>query len=144
MEFRAANEQQQEALWRVFLMFIAMALLIIRTGLVSRGWSPSFSQSAPQDAASVLDHQPSSPSPEELYQATLVLLCLAKAVGLFVLNTREVWGTDEPAAVPASERAAEQPPICANAQANASTALIIVQFSSRPRSVAPDIDWHVL
>ena len=92
MEFRAANEQQQEALWRVFLMFVAMALLIIRTGLVSRGLVTVLTQSAPQDGASLLDHQPSPPSPEELYQATLVLLCLAKAVGrLFVLNTREVW-----------------------------------------------------
>lgn len=36
MDFRAAYEQQQEARWRVFLMFIVMALLIIRSGLVSR------------------------------------------------------------------------------------------------------------
>ena len=92
MEFRAANEQQQEALWRVFLMFVAMALLIIRTGLVSRGLAAALPLETRQDAASPLDHQPSPPSPEELYQATLVLLCLAKAVGrLFVLNTREVW-----------------------------------------------------
>ena len=115
MEFRAANEQQQEALWRVFLMFVAMALLIIRTGLVSRGLVAVLSvQSAPQDAASPLDHQPSSPSPEELYQATLVLLCLAKAVGrLFVLNTREVWELmNQPLPRPAREQSLSSANLC--------------------------------
>ena len=93
MNWKAANDKQQEALWRVFLMFVAMALLIIRTGLVSRGLFAALPlETKPQDAASPLDRQPSSRSPEELYRATLVLLCLAKAVGrLFVLNTREVW-----------------------------------------------------
>ena len=114
MEFRAANEQQQEALWRVFLMFIAMALLIIRTGLVSRGLVTVLTQSAQQDAASPLDHQPSSPSPEELYQATLVLLCLAKAVGrLFVLNTREVWELmNQPLPRPMLERLSNIASLC--------------------------------
>ena len=114
MEFRAANEQQQEALWRVFLMFIAMALLIIRTGLVSRGLVTVLTQSAPQDAASPLDHQPSSPSSEELYQATLVLLCLAKAVGrLFVLNTREVWELmNQPLPRPMLERLSNIASLC--------------------------------
>ena len=115
MEFRAANEQQQEALWRVFLMFIAMALLIIRTGLVSRGLVTVLSiQSAPPDGASPLDHQPSPPSPEELYQATLVLLCLAKAVGrLFVLNTREVWELmNQPLPRPAEEQSLSVASLC--------------------------------
>lgn len=37
MDWKAANEQQDEARWRVFLMFVAMVVLVIRTGLVSRG-----------------------------------------------------------------------------------------------------------
>ena len=115
MEFRAANEQQKEALWRVFLTLIAMALLIIRTGLVSRGLVTVLSvQSAPQDDAPAVNHQPSSPSPEELYQATLVLLCLAKAVGrLFVLNTREVWELmNQPLLQPMLERLSNIASLC--------------------------------
>jgi hypothetical protein len=46
MNWRATNEKQQEALWRVFLM------LVIRTGLVSRGMVATVVLKAePEDAA---------------------------------------------------------------------------------------------
>ncbi len=103
MDWRAANEQQREALWRVFLMFIAMALLIIRTGLVCRG-APA--ASARQDVALAVKDQPCSTPPADLYQATLVLLLLAEAAGrLFIMMTREVWELmNQPRSQPARER----------------------------------------
>ena len=107
MDWKAGNEQQQEALWRLFLMFIAMALLIIRTGLVSRGALAAFPpENAAQDAAPVANHQPSSTPPADLYRATLVLLCLAEAAGrLFIMMTREVWELmNQPPPCPARER----------------------------------------
>ena len=93
MDWRAANEQQQEALWRVFLMFIAMALLIIRTGLVSRNVLAILTvENAPQDAARAGHHQPPATSRETLYQATLTLLRFAEAAGrLLILSARAVW-----------------------------------------------------
>jgi hypothetical protein len=36
MDWKAANEQQQEVRWRIFLMFVVMAILIIRTGVVPK------------------------------------------------------------------------------------------------------------
>ena len=88
MDWRTANEQQQEALWRVFLMFIAMALLIIRTGLVSRGVLAALPS---QDLPQPVDDK-SSASPDDLYQATLVLLCLAEIAGRLVITmARAIW-----------------------------------------------------
>jgi hypothetical protein len=39
MDWKAANEQQQEVRWRIFLMFVVMAILIIRTGVVPKAAS---------------------------------------------------------------------------------------------------------
>jgi hypothetical protein len=107
MDWRAADEQQQEASWRVFLMFVVMAVLIIRTGLVSRGMVAVLpADSAPQDAAPLVNHQPSSTPPADLHRATLVLLCLAEAAGqLFILKTRAVWELmNQPLPQPAQQR----------------------------------------
>ncbi len=115
MEWKAANEQQQEALWRVFLMFVAMAVLIIRTGLVSRGALAAHpAGSAPQEAAPAANHQPSSTSPAELYQATLVLLCLAEAAGqLFIVKARAVWELmNQPLPCPPPERSLHAGSLC--------------------------------
>jgi len=93
MDFRATNERQQEALWRVFLMFVVMALLIIRTGLMSRGIVAVLPlEEEAWDSPPPSNKQASSTSPDGLYQATLVLLCLAEAAGhLIALNVRAVW-----------------------------------------------------
>ncbi|MGE0283374.1 MAG: hypothetical protein AB7P20_22520 [Rhizobiaceae bacterium] len=93
MDWRAANEQQDEARWRVFLMFVIMALMVIRTGLVSRGVIAVLSTESPtQDAAPVVSYQPSLASPADVRQATFVLLCLAEAAGrLVVQKERAVW-----------------------------------------------------
>jgi len=116
LDWRAANEQQQEALWRVFLMFIAMALLIIRTGLVSRGALVAVSvQTAPQHAATAADDQRSSTSPDERYQATLELLYLAEAAGrLFILKACAIWELmNQPRPRPAPGRPANIANLCA-------------------------------
>jgi len=115
LDWRAVNEQQQEALWRVFLMFIAMALLIIRTGLVSRGALAAVSlQTAPQHAAPVADYQPTSTSPDQRYQATLVLLYLAEAAGrLFILKARAIWELmNQPRPLPAPGRPSNVANLC--------------------------------
>ncbi|MGE3362673.1 MAG: hypothetical protein AB7I34_04390 [Rhizobiaceae bacterium] len=102
MEFRAANEQQQETRWRVFLMFVVMALLIIRTGLVSRELRGQLTFFPPAPALKRHDFSAEksnlspctylSPSPDDLNQAILVLLCLAEAAGrLLILKERAVW-----------------------------------------------------
>jgi len=89
MDWRAANEQQGEARWRVFLMFVVMAVLAIQTGLVSRGVIAVVStQNARHDAASRFDPE----TPAELHQAILVLLCLAEAAGRsLIVIARDVW-----------------------------------------------------
>ena len=100
MEWKAANEQQQEALWRVFLMFVAMAVLIIRTGLVSRGALAAHpAGSAPQEAAPAANHQPSSTSPAELYQATLCVAVPGRSRrAAFHRESTRGLGVDEPTA----------------------------------------------
>ena len=85
MNWKAANEQQDEARWRVFLMFVAMALMVIRTGLVSRGLIAAL---GPHDAPPASDHG----QPVDVRQATLVLLCLAEFAGwLVIAKERAVW-----------------------------------------------------
>ncbi|MGE0281339.1 MAG: hypothetical protein AB7P20_12110 [Rhizobiaceae bacterium] len=93
MNWTAANEQQQEVRWRIFLMFVVMALMVIRTGLVSRGVIAVLStESATQNAAPAIDNQPSSTSPADLNHAILALLCLAEAAGrLVIVKERAVW-----------------------------------------------------
>jgi len=105
MDRRATNEQHDEARWRVFMMFVVMALLVIRTGLVSRGVVAVFpAESGPYDAPPTANHQPSSP--DDLSRATLVLLCLAEAAGRLVLvKERAVWELmNRPLPRPAQER----------------------------------------
>jgi len=93
MNWKAANEQQDEALWRVFMMFVAMALMVIRAGLVSRGVLaviPAFS--APRHDTPAANHCPSSTAPADVTEATMVLLCLAEMAGrLVIAMARAVW-----------------------------------------------------
>jgi hypothetical protein len=115
MGWKAASEQQQEALWRIFLMFVVMALIIIRTGLVSRGVVAVLScQNARQDATSAASHEPSSTSPVDVRQATLMLLRLAEAAGrLFILNARESWELmNQPPPVPRREKRSNIGSLC--------------------------------
>ena len=91
MDRRAANEQRQEALWCVFLMFVVMALIIVRTGVVCRSLAAVLSpEEEPQDGLPESDRGP--PSPDDLYRAVLAVLYLAEVAGrLLVVKTREVW-----------------------------------------------------
>ena len=95
MNWKAANEKQQEALWRVFLMFVAMAVLVIRTGLVSRGVIAVFSDpDAEEDVILAVDDPPQQHplSPDDLREITLILLCLANAAGQMLIGKeRTVW-----------------------------------------------------
>jgi hypothetical protein len=101
MEFRAANEQQQEALWRVFLMFVAMALLIIRTGLVSRGLAAALplKQAKTPRRRSTINHPRRRPK-----SFTRPRLCCcawpSRRAAVRSEHARGL-GTDEPAAAPA-------------------------------------------
>jgi len=115
MDWRVVNEQQQEARWRVFLMFVLMALLIIRTGLVSRSLLAVYpAEKVQQDAAQATNHHRSSMSPAELYQATLALLCLAEAAGrLFIVQARAVWELmNQPLPGPLPERSSPADSLC--------------------------------
>jgi hypothetical protein len=102
MDWKAANEQQQEVRWRIFLMFVVMAILIIRTGVVPKELpglltvfpsAPALKQHGLSGEKSELSrHACPSLSPNELHQAILVALLLAEVAGqLYILNGREVW-----------------------------------------------------
>jgi hypothetical protein len=94
MNWKAANDKQQEALWRIFLMFVAMAVLVIRTGLVSRGVIAVLSvPDAEQDDMLVVEDPPEQPlTPDDLREITLILLCLAEAAGQMLIGKeRTVW-----------------------------------------------------
>ena len=107
MDWRAANEKQQEALWRIFLMFVAMAVVVIRTGLVSRGVIAVLSvPSAEQDDASAVNDPPQPLSPDDLREIIFVLLCLAEAAGrLLIRKERTVWELmNRPLPQPTQER----------------------------------------
>ncbi|MGE0280701.1 MAG: hypothetical protein AB7P20_08820 [Rhizobiaceae bacterium] len=115
MDWRAANEHQQEVRWRVFLMFVVMAVLVIRTGLVSRGMIAVLPiKSVPQDDVSAVNDQPPSTSPADLQQATLVLLCLAEAAGrLVIVKERAVWDLmNQPLLQPAQEQPSDVDNLC--------------------------------
>ena len=107
MNLRAANGQREEALWCVFLMFVVMALIIVRTGVVCRSLSAVVSpEEEPQDASSDIDGGPPSASPDDLYRAVVAVLYLAEVAGrLLIVKTREVWELmNEPLPRPAHER----------------------------------------
>ena len=91
MDRKAANGQREEALWCVFLMFVVMALIIVRTGVVCRSLSALVSpEEEPQDGLPESDRGP--PSPDDLYRAVLAVLYLAEVAGrLLIVKTREVW-----------------------------------------------------
>jgi hypothetical protein len=91
MNLRAANGQREEALWCVFLMFVVMALIIVRTGVVCRSLAATLSpEGEPQDASSDIDGGP--PSSDDLYRAVVAVLFLAEVAGrLLIVKTREVW-----------------------------------------------------
>ncbi|MGE0282147.1 MAG: hypothetical protein AB7P20_16260 [Rhizobiaceae bacterium] len=115
MDWRAANDQQDEARWRVFLMFVVMALMVIRTGLMSRGVIAVLStESASPDAAWVVNHQSRSASPADLNQAILALLCLAEAAGrLVIVKERAVWELmNQPLPRPAQEQPLSVDTLC--------------------------------
>jgi hypothetical protein len=110
MDRKAANGQREEALWCVFLMFIVMALIIVRTGVVCRSLSAAVPlQKEPEDAPTGIDGPPSpidgpppSASPDDLYRAVVAVLYLAEAAGrLLIVKTREDWELmNEPSALP--------------------------------------------
>ncbi|MGE3366998.1 MAG: hypothetical protein AB7I34_26555 [Rhizobiaceae bacterium] len=115
MDWRAANEQQDEARWRIFLMFVVMAVLVIRTGLVSRGVLAVLpAERAPQDAMLAADHQPPSTSPADINRAILVLLCLAEAAGeLFIRKERTVWELiNQPLPLPTQDQTLTAASLC--------------------------------
>jgi len=115
MDWRAAYEQQDEARWRVFLMFVIMALMVMRTGMVSRGVIAVLTtESAPPDAVWVVKHQSPSASPADLRQATLALLCLAEAAGrLLIVKERAVWDLiNQPLPRPAQEHPINPDSLC--------------------------------
>jgi len=115
MDWRAVNEQQQEARWRVFLMFVVMAVLIIRTGLVSRGVVAMLpAENASQEADPAVRNQPCSTTSADIDRATLVLLCLAEAAGrLVIAKERSVWEVmNQPMAAPARERPLNATSLC--------------------------------
>ena len=81
MDRKAANEQRQEALWCVFLMFVVMALIVVRTGVVSRSLSGTVAPDEELEAAAAgLDHRRPR-TPDELGRAVLAMLSLAEAAG---------------------------------------------------------------
>ena len=105
MNLRAANEQREEALWCVFLMFVVMALVIVRTGVVCRSLSVALSpEEEPLDGVHAPDAGP--PSSDDLYRAVVAVLYLAEAAGrLLIAKTREDWELmNEPPCRPAPER----------------------------------------
>ena len=105
MDRKAANGQREEALWCVFLMFVVMALIIVRTGVVCRSLSAVVHpDDAPEDAEPALDGGP--PSPDDLYRAVLAVLYLAEAAGrLLIAETRKDWElVKQPMARPAPAR----------------------------------------
>ena len=124
MDWKAAYEQQQEARWRVFLMFVVMAVMVIRSGLVSRELrgrltffptTPALKPpSVPAEKSKLSPGASSSPSPAEIQQATLILLCLAEAAGqLVIVNTRAVWELmNQPLSQPAQERPLDADSLC--------------------------------
>ena len=104
MNVRAANRQREEALWCVFLMFVVMALIIVRTGVVCRGLAAALSpEEEPQDARSDIDGPLPSASPDDLYRAVVAVLYLAEVAGrLLIVKTREDWELmNEPSCRPA-------------------------------------------
>ena len=105
VNLRAVNEQREEALWGVFLMFVVMALIIVRTGVVCRSLSAVLSpEEEPQDGGPASDRRP--PSSDDLYRAVVAVLSLAEIAGrLLIVKTREVWELmNEPLGGPAPER----------------------------------------
>ena len=119
MNWQAANDKQQEALWRVFLMFVAMAVLVIRTGLVSRGviavLSAPDADDAEQDLILTVDDPPHpSLSSDDLREIILVLLCLANAARqMLVGKERTVWELmNRPLPKPAREHPANSADLC--------------------------------
>jgi hypothetical protein len=102
MNLRATNEQREEALWCVFLMFVVMALIIVRTGVVCRSLAATLSpEEEPQDGLPESERGP--PSPDDLYRAVVAVLYLAEVAGrLLIAKTREVWELmNEPSCRPA-------------------------------------------
>ena len=124
MDWKAAYEQQQEARWRVFLMFVVMAVMVIRSGLVSRELrgrltffptTPALKPpSVPAEKSKLSPGASSSPSSADIQQATLVLLCLAEAAGqLVIANTRTVWELmNQPPPKPAQEQSLSAASLC--------------------------------
>ncbi|MGE0279728.1 MAG: hypothetical protein AB7P20_03825 [Rhizobiaceae bacterium] len=111
MDWRAANEQQDEARWRIFLMFVVMALMVIRTGLVSRGVIAILPA---EDATLAADHQPPSAHPDHLNRAILILLCLAEAAGrLVIVKEHRIWELmNQPLPHPAQGRPLNAASLC--------------------------------
>jgi hypothetical protein len=85
-------------------MFVVMALIIVRTGVVCRSLSAVLHpEEELTDGLPAPDAGP--PSPDDLYRAVLAVLSLAEIAGrLLVAKTREDWELiNDPLARPARE-----------------------------------------
>jgi len=76
----AARRQKQDALLRVFFMFVAMTLLLVRVGLAARGRPHPLAAHAEAecDALAVL-RSPNETELSDLYAAAVALLLAAEA-----------------------------------------------------------------
>ena len=102
MDRRAENERRQEALWRVFLMFLVLALVLVRAGVLARSNDAAAvapCRERPKGAPPAAGAHWSEPAaaktqstPAEFYRAVLVVLALAETAGrLFVEAACPDW-----------------------------------------------------
>lgn len=107
MDWKAANEQKEIALLRVFFMFVVMFLLTIQTGREARGASVCFPfEDAPQGDAQM--HGTRQFSDADHRREVLTLLCAMEVVAqqLFGLMMRQAHElANQPPAFPTREQA---------------------------------------
>lgn len=82
MNVTAANQQKQNAALRVFFMFIAMALVMVRAGLDARGAVriPVGQCGVTEEDGPAYWVDPSAQAPDHLYPAARRFLCAARVI----------------------------------------------------------------